>query len=115
MQAEPESSRRMTLEDILDSENLSQAWKQVRGNRGAAGVDGMEVGDFPDFYAKHWEMIRRKLMDGSYSPSPVRRVLIPKDKGQFRALGIPTVLDRLIQQSIAQVLTPHYETIFSDS
>ncbi|MDC0088203.1 group II intron reverse transcriptase/maturase [Akkermansiaceae bacterium] len=114
MQAEQESSRRMTLEDILDSENLSQAWKQVRGNRGAAGVDGMEVGDFPDFYAKHWEMIRRKLMDGSYSPSPVRRVLIPKDKGQFRALGIPTVLDRLIQQSIAQVLTPHYETIFSD-
>ena len=115
MQAEKESSRRMTLEDILDSENLSRAWKQVRGNRGAAGVDGIEVTEFPDFYARNWETIRRKLMDGSYSPSPVRRVMIPKDKGQVRALGIPTVLDRLIQQSIAQVLTPHYETILSDS
>ena len=74
----------------------------------------MEVGDFPDFYAKHWETIRRKLMEGSYRPSPVRRVTIPKDKGQTRDLGIPTVLDRLIQQSIAQVLTPHYEAVFSD-
>ena len=56
-----ESSRGTQLEDILSSENLSRAWKQVRGNKGAAGVDGMEVGDFPAFYAKHWEMIRRKL------------------------------------------------------
>ena len=113
-QAEQESSRGTQLEDILSSENLSRAWKQVRGNKGAAGVDGMEVGDFPAFYAKHWEMIRRKLEEGSYSPSPVRRVMIPKDKGQFRALGIPTVLDRLIQQAIAQVLTPQYEAVFSD-
>lgn len=74
----------------------------------------MEVGDFPDFYAEHWETIRRKLMEGSYSPSPVRRVQIPKDKGQYRSLGIPTVLDRLIQQAIAQGLTPQYEAVFSD-
>jgi hypothetical protein len=88
-QAEQESSRGITLEDILSSENLSQGWKQVRANKGAAGVDGMEVGEFPDFYAKHWETIRRKLMEGSYSSSPVRRVTIPKGKGQTRSLGIP--------------------------
>jgi RNA-directed DNA polymerase len=113
-QAEQESSRGIQLEDILSSKNLGDAWKQVRANKGAAGVDGMEVGEFPDFYAKHWEMIHRKLMEGSYSPSPVRRVEIPKGKGQTRSLGIPTVLDRLIQQSIAQALTPQYEAVFSD-
>jgi RNA-directed DNA polymerase len=112
-QAEKESSRGIQLENILNSENLSQAWKQVRGNRGTAGVDGMELRDFPDFYAKHWETIHRKLMEGSYSPSPVRRVEIPKGKGQTRSLGIPTVLDRLIQQAIAQALTPQYEAVFS--
>lgn len=113
-QAEKESSRGTQLEDILRSENLSRAWKQVRANKGAAGVDGMEVGDFPAFYAKHGETIRRKLEEGSYSPSPVRRVTIPKGRGQTRSLGIPTVLDRLIQQAIAQVLTPGYEAVFSD-
>jgi RNA-directed DNA polymerase len=113
-QAEQESSRGIQLENILSSENLSLAWKQVRANKGAAGVDGMEVGDFPDFCAKHWETIHRKLMEGSYSPSPVRRVMIPKGKGEYRCLGIPTVLDRLIQQAIAQALTPPYEAVFSD-
>lgn len=113
-QAEQESSRGIQLEDILNSENLTLAWKQVRANKGAAGVDGMEVRDFPDFYAKHWDTISRKLMKGSYSPSPVRRVTIPKGKGQTRSLGIPTVLDRLIQQAIAQALTPQYEAIFSE-
>ena len=113
-QAEQESSRGIQLEDILSSENLSLAWKQVRANKGAAGCDGMEVGDFPDFYAKHWETTHRKLLEGSYSPSPVRRVQIPKGKGEYRSLGIPTVLDRLIQQAIAQALTPQYEAVFSD-
>ena len=113
-QVEKESSRGITLENILSSENLSLAWKQVRGNKGASGVDGMKIEDFPDFYAKHWDTIQRKLTDGSYSPSPVRRVMIPKDKRQFRLLGIPTVLDRVIQQAIAQALTPQYEAIFSE-
>jgi len=113
-QAEPESSRGTQLEDILSPENWSRAWKKVRANKGAAGVDGMEVGDFPDFHAEHGEAIRRKLEEGSYSPTPVRRVMIPKGKGKLRPLGIPTVLDRVIQQAIAQVLTPGYEAIFSE-
>ena len=113
-QAEQESSRGIQLENILSSENLSLAWKQVRANKGAAGVDGIGVGDFPDFHAKHWETIHRKLMEGSYSPSPVRRVMIPKGKGEYRSLGIPTVLDRLIQQALLQILQPEFEPEFSE-
>jgi len=113
-QAEQESSRGIQLEDILSSENLSLAWKQVRANKGAAVCDGMEVGDFPYFYAKHWETTHRKLLEGSYSPSPVRRVQIPKGKGEYRSLGIPTVLDRMIQQAVAQVLSPLFEEDFSE-
>lgn len=86
----------------------------MKANRGAAGIDGMEVGDFPAFMREHWEMLRGKLEDGSYRPSPVRRVTIPKDGGGTRPLGIPTVLDRLIQQAIAQVLTPLYDPTFSE-
>jgi len=86
----------------------------VRANKGAAGIDGMEIGDFPAFMREHWEKLRGKLEDGTYKPSPVRRVTIPKDGGGVRPLGIPTVLDRLIQQAIAQVLTPLYEPTFSD-
>jgi len=102
------------LENVLSSENMARAWKQVRANRGAAGVDGMTVGDFPDFARQHWETIRSKLREGTYKPSPVRRVLIPKDKGKFRTLGIPTVLDRVIQQAIAQVLGDLHDPNFSE-
>lgn len=111
--AEKESSCEVTLEKVLQSENMAQAWKQVRANKGAAGIDGMEIGGFPDFAKEHWEKIRHKLAEGSYSPSPVRRVQIPKGNGQYRPLGIPTVLDRVIQQAISQVLTPHYDPTFS--
>ena len=114
-EAEKESSYEDPLFDqVLSSENLNVAWKQVRANKGAAGVDGVEVSAFPAFYRKHWDMIQRKLEDGTYRPSPVRRVFIPKPDGSQRALGIPTVLDRLIQQAIAQVLTPLYDPTFSD-
>jgi RNA-directed DNA polymerase len=112
--AEKESSCDGLLEKILERDNLLAAWKQVRANRGAAGIDGMETGDFPDFLHRHWETIRRKLLDGSYAPSPVRRVEIPKPDGTKRPLGIPTVLDRVVQQAIAQILTPIYEPVFSD-
>ena len=74
----------------------------------------MKIGDFPGFMREHWEKIRSKLGSGSYEPAPVRRVSIPKDGGGRRPLGIPTVLDRLIQQAIAQVLTPLYEPVFSE-
>lgn len=111
---EKASSRGDTLEDVLASENMALAWKQVRANKGVAGVDGMEIGDFPDFVRKHWDTIRGKLVEGTYKPSPVRRVSIPKGNGEFRSLGIPTVLDRVIQQAIAQVLTPVYERVFSE-
>jgi RNA-directed DNA polymerase len=86
----------------------------VRANKGAAGIDGMGVGDFPTFMRQHWEKLRGKLEDGSYKPAPVRRVDIPKDGGGTRPLGIPTVLDRLLQQAIAQVLTPLYDPTFSE-
>ena len=99
---------------ILESENLREAWRRVRANKGAPGIDGVANGDFPEFYRKHWDKILAKLEDGSYQPSPVRRVYIPKPDGSRRALGIPTVLDRLIQHAIAQVLTPIYEPTFSD-
>ena len=111
-QAEKASSRRYTLVDVLHPENLARAWKQVKANDGAPGIDGMEVGDFPAFMREHWESIRAKLEAGTYKPAPVRRVEIDKDGGGKRALGIPTVLDRTIQQAIAQVLTPLYDPTF---
>ena len=113
-QAETASSRGYTLIDVLDPENLAAAWKRVKANKGAAGTDGMEVGDFPAFMREHWESIRAKLVVGTYEPAPVRRVEIDKDGGGIRLLGIPTVLDRLVQQAIAQVLTPLYDPTFSD-
>ncbi len=114
-EVEKESSCGETLfERALQRENLLAAWKQVRANKGAAGIDGMRVGEFPAFIRKHWEKIREKLLNGSYEPSPVKRVWIPKPDKSRRALGIPTVLDRVIQQAIAQVLSPVYEPTFSD-
>lgn len=94
---------------------MRDAWKRVKANRGAAGIDGMKIEAFPDFLRQHWDTIHRKLLDGSYAPSPVRRVEIPKLDGTKRPLGIPTVLDRVIQQAIAQILTPIYDPTFSES
>lgn len=112
--AEKASSCDDLLERILERDNLLDAWKRVKRNGGAAGVDGGEIADFPDFLRRHWETIRRKLFDGTYRPSPVRRVEIPKPDGTRRPLGIPTVLDRVIQQAIAQILSPLCEPGFSE-
>ena len=103
------------FEKVLESENLKKAWKQVKANHGAPGIDGMTIGDFPRFIREHWETIQTKLREGSYQPSPVKRIYIPKPDGLQRPLGIPTVLDRVIQQAIAQVLIPIYEPTFCDS
>jgi len=103
------------MERVLAAENLRRAWKRVKANRGAPGIDGMHIEDFAQFARERWPSIRERLVDGNYRPQPVRRVLIPKPGGGERPLGIPTVTDRLIQQAIAQVLTPIFDPGFSAS
>jgi RNA-directed DNA polymerase len=103
------------LERILSSSNMNQAYKQVMANGGSGGVDKMATEFLLPYLKLHKEELINSLMDGSYRPNPVRRVEIPKECGKMRQLGIPTVVDRLIQQSISQVLSPIYERDFSDS
>jgi RNA-directed DNA polymerase len=103
------------LECILSAENVRRAWKQVRANKGAPGIDGITVEDFPYVYRECWPEIRSTILEGSYIPSPVLRVEIPKSDGSSRPLGIPNVLDRLIQQAIAQVIGPIFDPYFSES
>ncbi len=103
------------LEHVLDPDNMNRAWRRVRANKGAPGVDGVTIDTFPDWMRVHWPDIRQAIREGTYTPSPVRRVEIPKASGGVRLLGIPTVVDRVIQQAIAQVLSLMWEPEFSDS
>jgi RNA-directed DNA polymerase len=103
------------LEEVLTSDNLAQAWKRVKANKGAPGIDGMTIEDFPDHARAHWSVIRQQIREGHYRPQAVRRVEIPKPDGGKRMLGIPTVMDRVIQQAVAQVLTPIFDPTFSES
>lgn len=103
------------LEAILDPQNLNKAYKRVKANKGSCGVDGMTVEDLLPHLKLHGQTLRQSILDGTYRPSPVRRVEIPKPDGGIRLLGIPTVQDRLIQQAIAQVLTPIFDPHFSSS
>jgi RNA-directed DNA polymerase len=105
----------MLMEVAVSRFNMERAWAQVRGNRGAPGSDGVTVDDFPEWVRPRWENVRRQLLDGTYRPGPVRRVTIAKPDGGERQLGIPNVLDRLIQQAIGQVLTPVFDPEFSES
>ncbi len=98
---------------IVERDNLRKALAQVRRNKGAPGVDGMTVDDLPLYLKEHWPSIRNQLLDGTYRPQPVRRVEIPKAGGGTRALGIPTVLDRFIQQAVLQVLQAHWDPTFA--
>jgi RNA-directed DNA polymerase len=100
---------------IVSRPNMQQAWKRVKANQGAPGGDGMTLEEFPDFVRQHWATVRQALLDGSYRPSPVLRVMIPKRSGGKRPLGIPTVTDRVIQQAILQVLSPIFDPGFSES
>jgi RNA-directed DNA polymerase len=112
---EPPDPNEHLLERIFSRDNMLRAWKRVKANKGASGVDGMSIAEFPSFTRGRWEDIRRSLLEGTYQPSPVLRVEIPKVDGGTRPLGIPTVLDRLIQQAIAQVLGLIFDHTFSES
>ncbi len=101
------------MEEICERENCKQALARVRANRGSPGVDGLTVQALPGYLKKHWLTIREQLLQGTYVPQPVRRVEIPKPDGGVRHLGIPTVLDRFLQQAILQVLQPHWDKTFS--
>lgn len=101
------------LEAALTRQNLNAAWKKVKANKGAAGVDGLDIGQTAELLRTRWSDIRQALLRGTYRPSPVRKVMIPKPDGSQRELGIPTVLDRLIQQALLQVLQPLIDPTFS--
>ncbi|MBR0600313.1 group II intron reverse transcriptase/maturase [Clostridiales bacterium BAD-6] len=103
------------LEKILDRDNMNKAFKKVKSNKGKHGIDGMTVDELLPFLRENGDRMKQAIMEGTYSPKPVRRVEIPKPDGGIRLLGIPTVLDRVIQQAIAQVLSPIYEREFSDN
>ena len=102
------------MEQIVNQENATVAWQAVKRNQGAAGIDGMTTGELRDHIQAHWESIRRKLLAGTYVPSPARRVEIPKPNGGTRMLGIPTVQDRWIQQMLLQKLQPIFDPTFSE-
>jgi RNA-directed DNA polymerase len=101
------------MEEVCEQENCKQALARVKANKGSPGVDGMTVHDLPGFLKQHWPAIRKQLMSGTYIPQPVRRVEIPKPDGGVRKLGIPTVLDRFLQQAAMQVLQRRWDRTFS--
>src|SRR6266699_3459439 len=102
------------MEEVCERANLKEALRQVRGNKGSAGFDRMTVDQLGDFLKQHWAAIREQVLNGTYEPKPVRRVEIPKPEGGVRKLGIPTVLDRFIQQAAMQVLQRRWDRTFSD-
>src|ERR1022692_541903 len=102
------------MEEVCERENCKQALARVKANKGSAGVDGMTVNELPEFLKQHWPALREQLLSGTYKPEPVKRVEIPKPDGGMRKLGIPTVLDRFIQQAVMQVLQKRWDRTFSD-
>ena len=105
----------MLMEAVVGRENMRRALKRVKANKGAPGIDKMPVSELGGHLIEHWPRIREDLLDGRYQPAPVRKVEIPKPGGGMRELGIPTVVDRLIQQALSQVLGPLFEPGFSES
>jgi len=108
------ASHEQLMEEVCERENCWQAYKRVKENKGSPGIDGMSIGDLLDYLKQHWPSIREQLLCGTYQPQPVRRVEIPKPDGGVRKLGIPTVLDRLIQQAVMQVLQRRWDPTFSE-
>jgi RNA-directed DNA polymerase len=102
------------MEEVCERENCLQALKRVKSNKGSAGIDGMAVGVLPAYLLEYWPAIRNQLLAGTYKPQPVKRVEIPKPDGGVRKLGIPTVLDRMVQQAVMQVLQGRWDAEFSE-
>src|ERR1700693_6147027 len=109
----PANTNRL-MEEVCERENLKAAMRRVRANKGSPGVDGMTVIGIKDYLKQHGPAIREQLLNGTYEPRPVRRVEIPKPGGGVRKLGIPTVLDRFIQQAVMQVLQRQWDRTFSE-
>src|SRR6202163_1228788 len=102
------------MEEVCERDNCWQAYKRVKANKGSSGIDGMKVGDLSGYLKQHWPSIREQLLCGTYQPQPVLRVEIDKPDGGVRKLGIPTVLDRLVQQAVQQVLQKQWDPTFSE-
>ncbi len=98
------------MEEVVEANNVQKALQRVKKNKGSPGVDGMSVKDLKPYLVEHWDDIREQLLSGTYEPKPVKKVEIPKANGGIRQLGIPTVLDRLIQQSILEVLQRFWDS-----
>ena len=120
---EPPTAKRTTdrpavedqlMEEVCDRSNLERAWKRVRANKGGPGVDGLTIDDTATYLKEHWPTIRAQLLTGTYTPQPVKRVDIPKPAGGVRRLGVPCVVDRLIQQALLQVLQEQWDPTFSE-
>ena len=104
-----------SVEYIVSNTSIAEAWKKVRSNKGAPGVDNISIKEFPKWGRPQWETIKKQLLEGSYKPSPALRVEIPKESGGMRLLGIPCILDRVLMQAIAKVLGQKFNCTFSDS
>lgn len=110
-----DQSKERLLEGVVDRDNMNHAFKRVKSNKGAHGIDGMGVDELLKYLKENGSQLRQSILDGKYRPNPVRRVEIPKEDGKKRMLGIPTVVDRVVQQAIAQQFTPIFEEQFSDN
>jgi RNA-directed DNA polymerase len=113
--AENPASTNQLMEEVCEKENLKRALQSVKANKGSPGIDGMTVEELPGYLQQHWPAIREQLLSGTYAPQPVRRVEIAKpDGGGMRKLGIPTTLDRFVQQAVLQVLQRQWDPTFSE-
>jgi RNA-directed DNA polymerase len=111
---ESPAGTKQLMEEVCDRENLKRALRRVKANQGSPGIDGMKVSELPGYVKQHWPAIREQLLSGTYQPQPVRRVEIAKPEGGVRQLGIPTVLDRFVQQAVQQVLQGKWDATFSE-
>ena len=110
---ESPANQEQLMEEVCERENCLQAFERVKSNKGSAGIDGMTVEELPGYLKEYWPSIREQLLAGTYKPQPVKRVEIPKPDGGVRQLGIPTVLDRMVQQAVMQVLQGRWDAEFS--